>query len=85
MSIDATTEDAVTTNGRLARDDEVAKWHQEGWVVLDGLVATDVIDAAMVDVWNVFPKPDKFHENPAKYIRPGKRTEDLRRGYPDMP
>jgi hypothetical protein len=81
--------DSVTkggaTIGRLARDDEVAQWSEDGYVVLDGLVSPDVIDAAMVDVWNVFPKPEKFHENPEKFIRPGKRDEDLRRGYPDMP
>ena len=31
---------------RLARDDEVTTWQDEGWVVLDGLVGADEIDAA---------------------------------------
>ena len=41
--------------GRLARDDEVAAWQRDGWVLLDGLVGTDVIDAAVEELWRVFP------------------------------
>ncbi len=72
-------------NGRRARDDEVQQWRDDGWVVVDGLVATDTIDEAVADLWNLFPKPEKFHQNPQRYIPVGKRTEDLRRGYPEMP
>ena len=58
---------------------------RDGWVVLHDLVPTDEIDAAVADLWTVFPKPDKFHDDPARYIPPGKDTETLRRGYPEMP
>ena len=33
--------------GRLAGDDEVATWRDDGWVLLDGLVGADEIDAAI--------------------------------------
>ena len=70
---------------RIARDDEIDAWWENGWVVLEGLVDTDTIDAAMPDLWHVFPKPDKFHEDPARYIPAGKSTQELRRGYPELP
>ena len=58
--------------GRLATDEEIKTWHEDGWVLLDGLVATDVIDAALEDVWNDLPRPEKFHADPARYIPVGK-------------
>ena len=72
-------------NGRLARDDEVAAWRDDGWVLIDGLVGTDTIDAALDDVWKLFPRPERFHADPARYIPPGKQTAQLRRGYPELP
>ena len=60
-------------SGRRAGDDEVSAWQTDGWVVLHDLVDTDVIDAAAADLWTVFPKPDKFHDDPARYI-PRART-----------
>ena len=71
--------------GRLARDDEVEAWWDDGWVLLDGLVGTKEIDAAREDLWTVFPPPERFHDDPPRYIPPGKETEQLRRGYPPMP
>jgi hypothetical protein len=71
--------------GRFARDDEVATWHRDGWVLLEGLVGTDTIDAAVEDLWNVFPRPERFHADPARHIPPGRETAQLRRGYPEMP
>src|SRR5690242_14829583 len=71
-------------SGRRATDDEVTAWQQDGWVLLDRLVGTDDVDAALGDLWRIFPKPEKFHANPTKYIRPGRTTDDLRRGYPPM-
>jgi hypothetical protein len=50
--------------GRLARDDEVAAWQRDGWVLLDGLVGTDVIDAAVEELWCVFPTPAQYHADP---------------------
>lgn len=75
----------VDLAGRFARDDEIATWHEDGWVLVDGLVATDTIDAALEDVWNHLPRPEKFHADPARFIQAGKETAQLRRGYPEMP
>jgi len=72
-------------DGRLAGDDDVRAWQADGWVVLHDLIDTDVIDAATADLWTVFPKPEKFHDDPARYIPPGKDTATLRRGHPEMP
>jgi len=54
-------------------------------VLLDGLVDTDTIDAALEDVWNVLPRPEKFHADPDRHTPAGKETARLRRGYPEMP
>jgi hypothetical protein len=72
-------------DARLAREQDVETWKREGWVVLHDLVPTDEIDAAVADLWTVFPKPDKFHDDPARFIPLGKDTATLRRGYPEMP
>ena len=49
---------------RLARDDEVDTWQEHGWVVVEGLVGTDEIDAAAVDLDKMFPTPEAFHADP---------------------
>lgn len=72
-------------HGRLAHDDEVTAWHNDGWVVLHDLVDVETIDAAVEDLWQVFPRPERFHRDPARYIQPGRDTETLRRGWPEMP
>jgi len=46
-------------SGRFADDDEIKTWQSDGWVVLHDLVETDVIDAAIADLWTVFPKLDQ--------------------------
>ena len=46
---------------RLARDDEVAAWNEDGWVLLVGLVGTDEIDAATADVAESFPTAAQYH------------------------
>jgi len=51
-------------SGRAARDDEVEAWQRDGWVLLDGLVGTDVIDAAVEELWRVFPRPEEYHADP---------------------
>ncbi len=71
--------------GRIARDDEVAAWREDGWVLLDGLVDIDDIDAATPDLKYAFPDPEKFHSDPERYWPPGRSTAELRRGYPEMP
>ena len=39
-------------SSRLATDAEVARWREEGWVLLDGLIGTEEIDAAADDLGN---------------------------------
>jgi hypothetical protein len=50
--------------GRLARDDEVTTWREQGWVLIDGLVPTDVIDAAAADLRETYPTPAEYHADP---------------------
>jgi hypothetical protein len=49
---------------RLATDAEVTTWHQDGWVLLEGLVGTDDIDAASDDLRLLFPSPEEYHADP---------------------
>jgi hypothetical protein len=49
---------------RRARDDEVERWQKHGWVVLEGLVSTDEIDAAVDDLHEVFPTAEEYHADP---------------------
>lgn len=49
---------------RFARDDEVAAWSDDGWVLLEGLIDTDAVDAAAVDLLEVFPTPADYHADP---------------------
>ena len=71
--------------GRFAGDEEVAAWQEDGWVLLEGLVDVEEIDAAATDLRYVFPSPEKFHADPGKHRPPGRSDADLRRGYPEMP
>lgn len=70
--------------GRIARDGEVAAWKQDGWVVLEGLVSTDDIDAAVPDLRYAFPDPETFHADPEASRPPGRSNAVLNRGYPEM-
>jgi hypothetical protein len=72
-------------SGRLAREQEVAAWREDGWILLDGLIDVDEIDTAVDDLKYVFPAPEKFFSDPAKYRPPGRSDSELRRGYPEMP
>ena len=49
---------------RRARDDEVAAWQEDGWVLLEALVGADEIDAAAADLTLVFPSAEDYHCNP---------------------
>ncbi|MDA8356326.1 MAG: hypothetical protein M0Z95_08550 [Actinomycetota bacterium] len=49
---------------RLATEEEVAAWRREGWVLLEGLVGTDEIDAATEDLWEIFPSAEEYHADP---------------------
>ncbi|HEX9548745.1 MAG TPA: phytanoyl-CoA dioxygenase family protein [Acidimicrobiales bacterium] len=50
--------------GRLARDDEVKVWQTDGWVLVEGMVGTDEIDAASPDLSELFPSPEAYHADP---------------------
>ena len=49
---------------RRATDEEVEQWRRDGWVLLDGLVGTDEIDAAVEDLHLVFPTAEQYHADP---------------------
>jgi hypothetical protein len=49
---------------RLATDEEVKRWQTEGWVLLNGLVSSDEIDAAADDLKEMFPSNDEYQADP---------------------
>lgn len=49
---------------RSATDVEVETWHQQGWVLLEGLVGTDEIDAAADDLRLLFPSAEEYNADP---------------------
>jgi hypothetical protein len=49
---------------RLATDDEINTWADQGWVVLKGLIDRDTIAAAAADLWDVFPTAETYHADP---------------------
>jgi hypothetical protein len=49
---------------RLASDDEVTTWQEDGWVLVEGLVGTDEIDAASAELTDLFPTPAEYHADP---------------------
>jgi hypothetical protein len=51
-------------DGRLARDEEVAAWRDDGWVLVDGLIGADEIDVAAADLGKLFPSPEQYHLDP---------------------
>ncbi|HVC69558.1 MAG TPA: hypothetical protein VNC61_04760 [Acidimicrobiales bacterium] len=49
---------------RRASDAEVECWRDHGWVLIDGLVGTDEIDAVRDDVHQAFPTAEQYHADP---------------------
>ena len=49
---------------RRARDDEVATWRDDGWVLAEGLIGSDEIDAATADLREMYPTPEEYHADP---------------------
>ncbi len=66
-------------------DDAVAAWRDDGWVLIEGLVDRGEIDTALADVFTVFPTPERYHADPHASWPPGRTTEEMRRGWPEMP
>ena len=54
---------------RRATDDEVDTWREHGWVLLDGLVGADDIDAAAEDLHRSFPTAEEYHADPEGVTR----------------
>ena len=49
---------------RLASDSEVTRWQEDGWILIEGLVGTDEIDAVAKDLLEVFPSAEELHADP---------------------
>ena len=49
---------------RLASDAEVTAWREDGWVLIEGLVGTEEIDAVAEDLGEIFPSPEELHADP---------------------
>ena len=55
--------DTIVTS-RLASDSEVATWQEEGWILIEGLVGTEEIDAVAEDLGEIFPSAEELHADP---------------------
>lgn len=44
-----------------ASDVQVRHWQDEGWVLIEDLVPAEEIDAAVEDLWLLYPRPAEFH------------------------
>ncbi len=51
-------------SSRQATDDEVKTWREDGWVLVDGLVGTEEIDALREDLREIFPSAHDVHADP---------------------
>jgi len=47
-----------------ASDADVETWQQHGWVLVDGLVPVEHIEAAARDLTELFPAPEDYHADP---------------------
>ena len=56
-------------SSRLAAEAEVDTWREHGWVLLDGLVATEDVDAARDDLHQLFPSAEEYHADPEGVTR----------------
>jgi hypothetical protein len=54
---------------RLATDAEVSTWRDHGWVLIEGLVATNEIDAVADDLHLLYPSVAEYHSDPAGSTR----------------
>ncbi len=49
---------------RQATDEEVDTWRTEGWVLLEGLIDPEEIDATLGDLYEIFPTIEEYHQDP---------------------
>ncbi|HXW34267.1 MAG TPA: hypothetical protein VEJ87_06785, partial [Acidimicrobiales bacterium] len=51
-------------SSRVASDGEVRAWREQGWVLLDGLVGAEEVDAVGDDLREVFPSCEEYNADP---------------------
>jgi len=56
-------DDTIVTS-RLATDAEVTTWQEDGWILIEGLVGTEEIDAVVEDLREIFPSAEELHADP---------------------
>jgi len=49
------------TNG-ITVGEAAAQWQSEGWVLVPDLVPAETIDAAVEELWHIYPRPEEFHD-----------------------
>ena len=49
---------------RQATDAEVSAWREDGWVLLEGLIGTEEIDALTEELREIFPSAQDLHADP---------------------
>jgi hypothetical protein len=54
----------MTVASRRATEEEITTWREHGWVLLEGLVSPDEVDAALDDLQRVFPTCEEYHADP---------------------
>ena len=59
---------------RRATETEVDTWRRDGWVLLDGLVGTEDVDAAADDLAQAFPTSAAYHADPERVTREWRGT-----------
>src|SRR5580693_2248217 len=58
------TDKSHRVTSRLATDAEITTWREEGWVLLEGLVGTEEIDALADDLREIFPSAEEHQADP---------------------
>ena len=54
----------VFVPSRRATEAEVTTWQEEGWVLIEGLLGAEEIDAVTDDLRQVFPSAEELHADP---------------------
>jgi hypothetical protein len=56
--------EGATMTVAFAGDRAVTAWQKDGWVLVPSLVSRDEIDAAIGDLREIFPTPERYHADP---------------------
>ncbi len=65
-------------SSRLATEAEITTWREQGWILLEGLVGREEIDAAADDLRLLFPSSEEYHADP-------EGVTERRQGHPAQP